>query len=150
MGLRNRYLLCSGADSSPVFAVSLKRISELTYRDLFWLFFGAILGCHVVKVVDKLFTYFIETGQLMIDLHKWTDPYTKETVIGFEFEWAVASHEPLTDDSLDPTTQRRYLPTPSVPALVKQPINLPLNDDRRNQVPIQGCGGSRESSGSVS
>ena len=42
--------------------VSLKRISEMTYRDLFWLFFGAILGCHVVKVVDKLFTYFIERG----------------------------------------------------------------------------------------
>ena len=62
----------------------------------------------------------------MIDLHKWTDPYTNEQVIGWEFEWAVASHEPLTDDSLDPTTQRLYANTIRT-SLVKQPINLPLS-----------------------
>ena len=62
----------------------------------------------------------------MADLHRWTDPYTDETVCGWEFEWAVASHEPLTDDALDPTTQRMYANSIRT-SLVKQPINLPLS-----------------------
>ena len=62
----------------------------------------------------------------MADLHRWTDPYTDETVCGWEFDWAVASHEPGDDASLDPTTQRLYANTIRTSLVTQNVGNLSL------------------------
>ena len=108
MGLCYRYLVCSGADSSPVFGIAWAMLTASAWTGTInHLSYLPIFIAPVVSV--ELNAPGITDGRsrgVMIDLHKWTDPYTNEQVIGFKFEWAVASHEPLTDDSLDPTTQR--------------------------------------------
>ena len=66
----------------------------------------------------------------MIDLHKWDRPIHQVVRLSLALiaeNGRLASHEPLTDDSLDPTTQAAVRQHHPHQPWLEQPINLPLS-----------------------